>query len=354
MLADAGFSVHLLTTPLPWAKDFVGFEHRNVAIKVLPAHACRAIAAIRRATEFTIALTALRHRCTNERTVEIAYDPLGMLYSDIAPRKPRLRIAHFHECLQRFESVWLERRLAKSIGRYQMVVVADQMRASLLRDQLKMPNDPTVVSNFPLMESYLGREDVGRGENGEFDVVYCGSIGLQQRLDFIIESMVEWPDNAVFSIIGSDQSVIAKQLRELTIEKGVQRKVRFEGWIPYALMQRRLERSDLGILLLDSSYEQFRTALGASNKRYLYMQAGLPQIGDENPGVKEFLEGHEIGRCVMSNSASDLAKLVAEYAADEDGRREAGRRARRLHRSAYNYEVAFRPVLNWVSTQMAQ
>jgi glycosyltransferase involved in cell wall biosynthesis len=188
-------------------------------------------------------------------------------------------------------------------------------------------------------------------DKDHFEVIYCGSVGFDQKLDAIIESVPKWPKNTIFSIIGNDHSAIGGQLKAQARRLGVENRVRFTGWTAYDQLPQRLAKAQLGISLLDSSFEQWRTSLGASNKRYQYMQAGLPQIGDMNPGVKELLEGRGIGRCVTSYAPDELAAVIAAYAADRERCRTEGQRAQALHVSHYNYQRAFQPVLDWLSAQ---
>lgn len=353
MLADAGIAVDLLTTPLLWA-DKVEFEHQRVVVRPLRVRGRGKAAAFGRAADFVSAIAAARYRCQNQRTVEIVYDPLGMLYSDMAPFRTNLRIAHFHECLQRFRDAWLESRLVKSIKGYQMVVVADWQRAAILHRQLALKEAPAVAPNYPMAERGVKRMPKPSLDGSIFDVVYCGSVGLDQKLDFIIESVHKWPERALFSVIGNDQSPLASQLRQRARELGIQHRVRFEGWISYRELPSRLARADLGIALLDPTLEQWSTALGASNKRYQYMQAGLPQISDMNPGVAELLELQQIGRSLTQFSICELASLVTEYAGNPERGRSEGERAFLLHLERYNYQRAFQPVLDWIVSMHGQ
>jgi glycosyltransferase involved in cell wall biosynthesis len=199
-----------------------------------------------------------------------------------------------------------------------------------------------------------GRAAQSRAPNhSTFEVVYCGAIGTLQKLDLIISSVANWPRNTTLALIGNDRTDIATALKQQVEQLGLGDRVRFEGWLPYPALRARLAAAALGILMLDTSYEQFRTALGASNKRYQYMQAGLPQIGDMNPGVADLLEGQGIGRCVRSFDSAELATAVAEYANNPERCAVEGQRAYELHRTTYNYERAFRPVLEWIGEQFA-
>jgi hypothetical protein len=116
------------------------------------------------------------------------------------------------------------------------------------------------------------------------------------------------------------------------------------------MVEARLSEADLAIALLDGSTAQWSTALGASNKRYQFMKAGLPQIGDFNPGVPELIEGNGIGACVTAHDPGQIAALVRAYVTDDRRRRIEGARAFSLHRAEFNYEHAFQRLLDRTKT----
>jgi glycosyltransferase involved in cell wall biosynthesis len=279
-------------------------------------------------------------------TVEIAYDPIGLLYSDFVPRRPRLRIAHLHELLQ-YPHHFLERRLKRAIRRYDLIVVADAHRAVLTQKALGLPTLPLSIENYPLRASAPSAHHKSRRR---FEVVYCGVLGLSQMLDVVVRSIPEWPPDAVLVLIGDTSTPTAARLRQLAAEVGVADRVEFLGWIDTPDAERRIAQCDLGIALLDPAFEQWRTALGASNKRFQFMKAGLPQIGDGNPGVSELLEGNRIGACVAKHESSAIAALVHAYADDPQRRAAEGARSFRLHQTEFNYERVFQRLLDRVES----
>ncbi len=340
MLADIGLEVEIITTALKW-KDAVDFRHPRVRIRQVAPSGGR----LRRLARFVTAIAAARYRLRSRRIAEIAYDPIGMLYSDLAPLRPNVRIGHLHECLQRFESFWVERRLRFAHKGYQKLVVADPEREKLITMQLGT-SACQVVPNYPMAQS---TPEIYKEPDGtEFEVVYCGSLGTDQKLDLVIASVPTWPKHARLTIIGNDRTPIAQALKAQAERLNVPERIRFEGWVAYEKLPARLAKASVGILLLDPRYEQFRTALGASNKRYQYMQAGLPQVGDQNPGVKELLEGEGIGLSVREHTVEELTRVVTQYTSDPARCRKEGLEARRLHLEQYNYQTVFMPVLEWI------
>lgn len=343
LLADAGYRVELVTLTLPPRTNGADFAHPGVRVTCLPGWLAVPGRTALRTAALAAAVAAARHRLGGPG-VEIAYDPLGVWISDLAPGRSRRRVAHFHELLQH-DDRHVERRLTRAIAGFDLVVVPDEARARHTRDKLGLTSEPLVIENLPLRAATAPRCRTGEADAG-FEVVYCGSLGLDQKLDAVIRSVHAWPDTARLLLIGRDDTTAGRGLKALTAELGLQGRVSFAGWLPLPAAEARMAQSHLAIALLDSGSEQWRTALGASNKRYQYMKAGLPQIGDRNPGVPDLIEGQGIGACVPEAEPDRIAALVHTYATAPARCRAEGERAFALHLSRYNYERAFQPLLD--------
>ena len=233
-----------------------------------------------------------------------------------------------------------------AIRKYSLVVVPDIRRGEHTQAVLGLGHPPLVIENYPLRA--VASPQVPAGSRGvRFEVVYCGSLGLHQKLDAVIRSISGWPKQVDLVLIGNDQTQTAASLRRLAEELGVLQRVRFLGWMDTANAEGRLAQADLGVAFLDADHEQWRTALTASNKRFQYMKAGLPQIGDTNPGVPELLDG--IGACIDTDHDPErIAALVAAYAGNPARCEAEGARAFARHQDTFNYERAFQPFLEMI------
>ena len=350
ILADAGYKVELLSQPLPQSER-INFRYDGVRmIEWRPPRQGkpRLIGAIANAAQlvrYIAALSLLRLRA-GTAAAEISYDPNGILISDYALFRPRRRIAHLHETVQRMDQAFIERRLKTALRGFQRIAVADEGRATLLVDQMNLPTAPAVVPNVPLASA----EDApGVETHAGFDVIYGGSLGSDQKIGLIIQSVPLWPADGRLILAGDDTRPHAQTLKTLVADLGLTERVIFEGWMNLDHLLARYRKAHLGISLLTANSAQWVLSVGASNKRYQYMQAGLPQIGDQMPGVPELLEGNGIGRCVVEYDEQAIADIVRHYHANPDQRREAGRKARALHLERSNYQKAFEPTLRWIA-----
>ncbi|MGF7159322.1 glycosyltransferase involved in cell wall biosynthesis [Rhodoligotrophos appendicifer] len=344
LLSEAGYAVEVVTTFRKGAQA-MAFAAPGVKVTIVHPPWCRGLSRMHRTTSFLAKITAARLAARGKRLVEIAFDPLGMLYSDMAPFRPSLRGAHFHESLQHIETSRVEQRLRLSLGRYQFCMAPDEDRAQHIRTVLSLKDRFLVVPNYPLRDG--AGETLQVGKTPGFEVVYCGTIGETQKIDMIAASVEQWPGDAQFTIIGDDASPLATRLKS-----GLSSRVNIEGWMPYDLLRNRLASARLGISLLEGASFQWRSALGASNKRYQYMQAGLAQIGDGNPGVPGLIEGNGIGICLKTVSPGDIAAAVALYCNTPERCVMEGRRARRLYWQRYNYDRCFAPVIEMIEHRL--
>lgn len=343
MLARSGVDVILLTTTLNSSSTEVRFSEPGVITKVVRPLSQSRVSNVRRIPEFALSLARARSSLRRSLIAEIAYDPEGVLVSDLAPFRPAKRMAHLHETVS--GNSFAERRLSSALRSYSLVVVPDAGRASLLHKQLGLSVTPTVVPNFPMLKDGA---PTPAGSLGSFEVIYGGSISRQQMIDVIIRSVPLWPKGARFVLLGDTSRPTAQEMRRLTARLGLGDRVFFEGWTDVTDLIERYSRANLGVSLLTSDLEQWRLSLGASNKRYQYMQAGLPQIGDMNPGVPELIEGNQIGRCVRGDSEREIADIVSWYMNHPVGAAAEGKKAALLHQTVYNYDRVFAETRDWL------
>lgn len=353
LLADAGFGVVVVTPPL-CSRSFSLFEHPGVRVVSVSLAGCGRVARMAAKVRFICAIARVRWQCRSLLVAEISYDPEGVCFSHFAPFRSRktLVVAHLHETLIDPQRRWYERRAIKILPYVDKVVVADCKRAILLQDQLGLQEKPTVVENYPLLDSIslMSRSQCG----DEFRVVYVGVLGWNQSIDVIINSVPAWPDRARLYLVGSASSEFVQQQQQRVSDLGISDRVIFEGWMELPDVRQFLRTCNLGLCILRPTHDQLKFAAGASNKRYQYMQAGLPQISDTNPGVPELVEEQRVGFCVAPDDGNAIAQSVRKYCEDPSGCAKSGERAFELYRTRYHYEVPFQKVIEWIGFSVAQ
>lgn len=344
LLANAGHSVEIITSPLVENRDEFDFHHPGVQINSL------SIAQTFGDKRLPRILGMVRHIFTARRrlgrgAIEIAYDPQGVFYSDITPYRPQNRVAHLHERIAD-NATFFEKRLRNSIRRYRAVTVPDVNRGIDIEESLSLNTHCKVVQNYPLRTS----KPFLRAPTGRFEVVYAGSLGENQKLDLVIRSVKMWPKNAHLILLGDETRKSALKLAALAQAEAVSDRVHFLGWMKIYDAERRMANCDLAISLQASVVEKGRAILGASNKRFQYMKSGLPQIGDMSAGIKGLLLDNGIGACITSDEPEQISNLVHAYSVDKQRCRDEGDRAFALHQSKFNYEQVFQPLLEELET----
>lgn len=349
LLADAGFNVVMLTSFLGGGKN-AEFAHPKIR--------CRRFSLgdrsfLRRQFAYLcFALTLVYYRIKFHRRLiaEIAYDPRGVFLSTILPFRSRKLVGHLHEALTsggRFD--FFERYLLRHLQVLSLVVVADAQRAVLLQKQAGRSLNIKTVRNVPLLKTLvqLGSAVADGGEQ-PFSVVYHGSLGPEQSIDTTIESMPFWPAAVRFHIYGNPGGERRKELEALANRLGVADRLQFEGWVRTTGLMNKLQRHSVGLSFMKPTTDNRKCSAGASNKRYQYMQAGLPQISDDNPDVRELVEGNRVGFCVPLDNPRAIAEKINLLCQDRALRAEMGRRGRQLYETEFHYEKEFAPVLKFI------
>lgn len=347
LLAEDGHRVSIVTTRMEGVPDGSGLGegHRRVpglSICRVRARSTSRLLRVLDALRFATAILKSRWRLRRSEFIEISFDPDGVWFSDVVPLRPSRRVAHLHEALD--ERSRYEKRLSKALPNWEMVVVPDQERARITQERLGLAERPLTVENYPLID---GPPEPRSREwcAGGFEVVYCGSIGLDQELEPLIESVMLWEEPARLTLIGNKKTLVARQLRKRVEDLGLQHRIHFTGWMERSEAEALLASSDLGHSMLERTKINWITSLGASNKRYQLMKAGIPQLSDCNPGVRDLIEGNQVGRCLDQVTPEAIAEVVNWYARHPERCEKEGRRARRLFEDQFNYQAVFPRVL---------
>lgn len=341
LLARAGHQVTLLTAPIPGRKSVEFSCAKAKIVSALAPSGSRML----QSRGFVAAMLRCRLRSPD---LEIAYDTTGVFFSQMCPWKPPTRVAHLHETLLDPASRPSERFVIKYLSRFSRVVCADRNRAKLLQEQLGLAFTPEFIPNFPL------RNDAAlqpRSYAEEFTVTYTGSLGTDQSLDTILYAIAQLPKVRLKLIGGGGNRSTLERIQGLTRELNIVDRVDHVVDLPrMSDVLEELMSCHLGVAILRPIYDQWRFASDASNKRYQYMQAGLPQVSDMNMGVPELIEANGIGKCVEPDRPDELAAAIAFYRDNPEIRVQAGRRALELHLTRFNYEKAFQPTLDWLDS----
>ncbi len=305
----------------------------------------------------------IRFRSTLQRElyrytdIAIAYEPdaAAVLLTSICKRNV-FKVVHLHEHVEAdgYSSSRISRKsLAGMLGnldRANLIVVADRDRAKFLAELSGTSTRIVVVMNCPpLVRSIPGSRLIpllaSRGISSTSIVHYQGAVGPDHGLEVIIASMVHWPADALFTVVGRCTSSYRSELESLAGKHGVANRVVYIDRVPYDQVLSYAVGASVGLTLLDTSRSNWRFAAGASNKRFEYAALGIPQVTNTGPGVHDLFVEPGIATAVDASSPPAVGEAIARYLGNPALSSATGERARALHRSVYNYEHQFAPVL---------
>jgi glycosyltransferase involved in cell wall biosynthesis len=207
-----------------------------------------------------------------------------------------------------------------------------------------------VVPNYPLRrEAALDPRDAWQPP---LRLIFQGSIGPKRVPLALVAALSDLPTSVHLTIAGyvspgTDWHMAA--LRDSVTRLGLGDRVRFAGVLQRGELLATLREHDLGLLLVDPTSDpdfNLRTLVGASNKAYEYLGAGLPVIVPDTPDWRAAIVDAGLGRGCDGSKAESIADAVRFFLDSPGALREMGERGRRRVGATWNYETSFAPVLS--------
>jgi glycosyltransferase involved in cell wall biosynthesis len=216
---------------------------------------------------------------------------------------------------------WLERRTQRVAQR--SITVNGYLKDRLVGAGAD-PGTVTIVRNGPVLARASSAEPdpTLRGEH-RYLVCWIGKMGRQDRVDLVVraaERMVRelGRTDCGFVLLGDGECL--DELRELTGELGLERWVRFPGWLPESEVFGYLATADLGI---DTSLQVEVSPVKAME----YMALGLPLVCFDLQESRALADG--AGRFVAAGDLDALVAAVADLLDDPVARKRLGEAGRR-------------------------
>lgn len=197
------------------------------------------------------------------------------------------------------------------------------------------------------------RDEVHRASSNRSShlrVLYHGSIVPARLPTAVIEALSRLPQAVKLVIVGYEtpgHNGYIDALKQRALEHGVSDQVDFVGAMPRAELMRHCATCDVGLALLPlhSSDTNERAMVGASNKVFDYMAAGLAVLVPETPDWRAIYADPGFGLCCDPESADSVADALHWLLTHPQERAAMGDRGRRKIVEDWNYERTFAPVL---------
>jgi glycosyltransferase involved in cell wall biosynthesis len=175
--------------------------------------------------------------------------------------------------------------------------------------QLNVESQIEVVPNGVDLRHFHEAQPLQRADFGykptDILLVYAGRVAIEKNLDFLLRSfagVAQALDNVHLLIIGGGAQPLAEEIKSLTVELGIQNRVRFTGLIPYDQLPAHLAMCDIFVTASVTEVHPLSVIEA--------MGAGLPVVGIHSPGVSDTVRDGETGFLATHDLAAYTAKLT--------------------------------------------
>jgi glycogen(starch) synthase len=220
----------------------------------------------------------------------------------------------------------LERMLAR---RAESVVTVSDGIARELVPRLRLRSEPLVVMNAPTRVD----EPLRRFEGGPLRVVYQGRLGPGRPLDDLLAGLPESGVELTLRIPLADP----EELRAAVESRGLGDRVRVLEPVPPADVLEALRDFEVGVIF-DRPLSR-NSELTLPNKLFEYLMAGLAVVVPRLETIGPFIEREDVGVAFEPGRLEDMARALAELAADRPRLLQIRERALELARSRLNAET---------------
>jgi len=201
------------------------------------------------------------------------------------------------------------------------VIISNNIWEKKLLARSVEPEKCSVFLNYPDPSLFYRRPRVRN--DGRFVMIYPGTLNRHQGLDIAIKAFASVKDEipeAEFHIYGSGS--MKQELHELAGRLGLNGRVHMKDSVPIEKIADIMADADLGVVpKRNSSFggEAFST------KILEFLSLGVPVIVSDTK-IDRFYFNDDVVRFFRSGDEADLARAMKEMAADEDLRKEIGKR----------------------------
>jgi glycosyltransferase involved in cell wall biosynthesis len=317
-----------------------------------------AASAAEKAREYAGFALAVRRALAEDRpAVAYAYDPHAIVALRLAGcRAPIVYQRHEVEELDRLGhrslGAWISRGALRFGRRAALLVFPDEHRAAYYTRFAAGGPPPLVVPNFPLLAVFPAIEDLPARIERRWqkkEIFYRGSIGPSTGVREAIRAL-EHTDPAVsLRVCGFGAPEFARELDALAASIGAADRYVNEGFVTsYEALNERTRDASLGVLLYRADSTNLRHTVSAANKLYEYAACALPAVVPDRPEYRAFLAGERWIEFADERDPHRVRVAIERVFADRGAYAARCVAARRAFEERFNYEAAFRPVLERV------
>ena len=143
-------------------------------------------------------------------------------------------------------------------------------------------------------------------------ILYSGSLSPSRKIDHLLKAFARLSDHketyllmlgGIRSVDANQEQIILEEYKQLCQHLGIQDHVIFCGYKPYVEALQYASAADIGLAYMP---EHTPHMLQPPTKLIEYMMAGLLAVGNDVPGVREFIQDEQTG-ILFSSGVEGLA-----------------------------------------------
>ena len=206
--------------------------------------------------------------------------------------------------------------------------------------------DIVVVTNTEDIDNFSGLEtdhSVIEKYQNDFVILYIGAFCLLRGLDTAIKAMPEILKaipNARLLLVGDGYNRC--ELEKLTAEMGLDDRVTFAGYQPFAKLPTYIKLCDVG-LIPHISTPHVETTM--PNKIFQFMMLGKAVVVSSVKPMTRVVEDAKCGRVFKVSDETSLAETIIEMK-DGNLRKQLGQNGKSAVKEKYNWQITVQKLLN--------
>ena len=219
----------------------------------------------------------------------------------------------------------------------QVITVVDEAAERLVSAGTVSAERMTVVSNVEELEWFDALADATTAGENCVRLVYVGGVKPHRGLDQVVRALAELPQglDVRLRIVGV-RGRYGRELAALAQECGVGDRIELVEWQPLTAIPNTIRKCDIGLV---PHRKHAHTDATIPHKLFQYMLASRPVIVSNCRPLARIIRETDAGLVFESGNVSELARRIAELAANPGLREEMGRRGRAAAAARYNWET---------------
>jgi glycosyltransferase involved in cell wall biosynthesis len=215
-----------------------------------------------------------------------------------------------------------------TVHRADLVIAANEDRASFMAEHNQLKQVPTVMRNIPSGNEYKSNDDntlkqlpaLAARANDEVRIFYQGDVSLNRGIGRFAQAMRYLPSKYRLIVAGDgpDLNSLKEQVRALEQEG------RFTslGRVPRHLLPAISQQATVGIITYP--FQGLNNIYCSPNKIFEYAQAGLPVVATDQPPLRKWIESYGIGELAGEHDSPEkIAGLIQQVAENKNKYAEA-------------------------------